>query len=93
MHRICTEIVLFPTGKNMCRENMIFTKGVAVERGSAVVKNTYLENVLVLDVVVELLRRPERAVLDNPERALLVPRPDVPGSRGRHLTGFLTLGQ
>ena len=77
----------------MCRENMIFTKGVAVERGSAVVKNTYLENVLVLDVVVELLRRPERAVLDNPERTLLVPRPDVPGSRGCHLTGFLTLGQ
>ena len=85
--------MFFPTGKNMCRENMIFTKGVAVERGSAVVKNTYLQNVLVLDVVIELFCCPKRAILDNPERAFLVPRPDVPGSRGCHLTGFLTLGQ
>ena len=85
--------MLFPTGKNMCRENMIFTKGVAVERGSAVVKNTYLQNILVLDVVIELFCCPKRAILDNPECAFLVPRPDVPGSRGCHLTGFLTLGQ
>lgn len=61
---------------------MIFTKGVAVERGSAVVKNTYLQNVLVLDVVIKLLRSSKRAILDDPEGTLLVPRPDVPGSKG-----------
>ena len=72
---------------------MIFTKCVAVERGSAVVKNTYLQNVLVLDVVIKLLCRPERAILDNSERALLVPRPDVPGSKGCHLTHTGTVGQ
>ena len=74
--------MFFPTGKNMCWENMIFTKGVAVERGSAVVKNTYLQNVLVLDVVIKLLRSSKRAVLDNPEGTLLVPRPDVPEGKG-----------
>ena len=60
---------------------MIFTKGVAVERGSAVVKNTYLQNVLVLDVVIKLLRSSKRAILDDPEGTLLVARPDVPGSK------------
>ena len=74
--------MFFPTGKNMCWENMIFTKGVAVERGSAVVKNTYLQNVLVLDVVIELLRSSKRAVLNNSEGTLLVPRPDVPEGKG-----------
>ena len=61
---------------------MIFTKSVAVKRGSAVVKNTYLQNVLVLDVVIELLCCSKGAILDDPKCTLLIPRPDVPGSRG-----------
>ena len=60
---------------------MIFTKCVAVERGSAVVKNTYLQKILVLDVVVKLLRSSEGAVLNYSECTLLVARPDVPEQR------------
>ena len=58
--------------------SIIFTVGVAVERRRAVVKHTYLENVLVPNFVIEFFRRPEGSILNNPEGALLIAGPDVP---------------
>ena len=69
---------MFSMRKAYQYEVILFTKRVAIEGRSPVVKNTYLKYILVLQLVIEFFRCSKGAVLDNSESTLLVARPDVP---------------
>ena len=47
MHRWVEIMVFSSSDENMYWENMIFTKGVTVERRSAVIENTDLKDIFV----------------------------------------------